>query len=595
MLRFRAPGTPLTATLLVARALAESLARAAERVRSGALAEERAGRGPLRLEQADAAIAPGTLLRLDARAPRVELGAGAHFEAETPTPPWPSGRCDGFRFETLEERGGVARLRLVLDGASLDAVRAWLAAARAAVLGDVVHGGILVAGGLRLWPVDEPAPSEGLASGARSEAQPSEVHGPEPIFPPPAPAPEGRFRISPGTARALERGHPWVRADDQTESGARFAAGTLVTLVGADGLSHGLARTEGSGELAAVVWSRAERTRDVASIEERVARALGRRKAMLAPDSHTDAVRLVHGEADGLPGLAVDRLGPLLRVLVTGRCALPLRERVLAALRSARLPGLDGDPPVIEVMHLRERPPGELLCVRLVAGDPAALAPPLLVREGKLRFAVDPGLVAPTRPRPGVGFFLDQRDNRARLADRAAHGGCFLNLFAHTGGFSAALLAGGADEVWSVDLSGPYLAQLEGNLERSGLPLARHRSLRREARRCLDELEPTQRFKGIVLDPPTAAAAGRRFWNVRRDLEPLAAAALAKLEPGGFLLLTRQDRAGRSGLDALVERAAAVASVRLRSIEPAPPGVDFPALRGFAEGAPFEAVLATRD
>ncbi len=215
--------------------------------------------------------------------------------------------------------------------------------------------------------------------------------------------------------------------------------------------------------------------------------------------------------------------------------------------------------------------------------------------RGGCAFAVEPGLAEPTRPRPGVGFFLDQRENRARLAARAARGGRYLNLFAHTGGFSAALLAGGAAEVWSVDLSGPYLAQLEENLERSGLPLERHRSLRRESRRFLSELAPEERFDGIVLDPPTAAASGRRFWSVRRDLEPLAAAALAKLAPGGFLLLTRQDRSGRAGLDALVSRAAESAQVRLQAIEPAPAGPDFPTLRGFPEGAPFEAVLATRE
>jgi 23S rRNA (cytosine1962-C5)-methyltransferase len=329
----------------------------------------------------------------------------------------------------------------------------------------------------------------------------------------------------------------------------------------------------------------------VASIEERVARALERRRALFA---ETDAVRLVHGEADGLPGLAVDRLGPALRILVLGRAALPLRERVLAALRAAALPGLSADPPVVEVLHLRERPPGELTCVRLVAGDASALAAPLVVREGALRFEVELGLAEPTRPRPGVGFFLDQRENRARVARRAARGGRYLNLFAHTGGFSAALLAGGADEVWSVDLSAAYLEQLERNLGRSDLGGAKHHTVRREARRFLAELAEGERFDGIVLDPPTAAASGRRFWSVRRDLEPLAAAALRRLAPGGFLLITRQERAGRGGLEQLATRAAASAQIELAAIEPAPPGRDFPALRGFAEGLPFEAALATR-
>ena len=572
MLRFRAPGAALTTEALVARALGEGEARAAERVRAGALALAGAS---ARLNQPAALVPPGALVVLDAKAPREAPPLGRELEALVPALPWHAGRGDGFSFETLEERAGVARLRLVLDGATPDAVRAWLASAGAAVLGDVVEGGILVAGGLRIAEAGAPL------------AWPE-----EPVFPPPAPAPEGALRISPGTARALERGHPWVIADRETETGERFAPGTLVVLRSGDEKTHGLARTEGARDVAAVLWAPQARPRDVASIEERVARALARRKPLLGA---TDAVRLIHGEADGLPGLAVDRLGPALRVLVTGRAALALRERVLAALAKAKLPGLASDAPVVEVMHLRERPPGELLCVRTVAGDAAALPAPLLVREGALRFEVELGLAEPTRPRPGVGFFLDQRDNRARLAARAARGGRHLNLFAHTGGFSAALLAGGAEEVWSVDLSGPYLAQLERNLERSALPLARHRTLRRESRRFLDELEPGERFHGIVLDPPTAAAAGRRFWSVRRDLEPLAAAALARLEPGGFLLLARQDRAGRSTLGELVTRAAESAGVRLAALDPAPPGLDFPALRGFPEGAPFEAVLATRE
>jgi 23S rRNA (cytosine1962-C5)-methyltransferase len=587
VLRFRAPGSTQSAAVLVARALAIPEPRAAARVRAGAFARETPDARWARVADPQAQVLPGSALRLDAEAPPgPALGEAVEWIALVPALPWREGRAEGFAYETEEEQGGVARLRLRLAGATPEAVRAWLAAAGAPVLGDLAHGGILVAGGLRLAPAGEVLPF------------PDEA-----VFPPAAPAAEGALRISAGTARVLARGHPWVIADRETERGDRFAPGTLVALRSADGRSHGLARSEGARDLAARVWSRegvgkrsaqrgaAERS---ASIEERVARALARRRALLDADSGTDAVRLLHGEADALPGLAVDRLGPLLRVLVSGRAALPLRERVVAALLAAKLPGLAPDPPVVEVMHLRERPPGALACVRVVSGAREAIPDPLLVREGALRFRVESGLAEPTRPHPGVGFFLDQRDNRARLAAHAARGGRFLNLFAHTGGFSAALLAGGADEVWSVDLSAPYLAQLEENLARSGLAHARHHTVRREARRFLDELDPALRFEGVVIDPPTAAAAGRRFWSVRRDLEPLAAAALARLAPGGFLLLTRQDRAGRGRLEQLLAAAAASARVRLAAVGPAPPGADFPALAGFPEGAPFEAALATR-
>jgi 23S rRNA (cytosine1962-C5)-methyltransferase len=511
-------------------------------------------------------------------------GVSETWLALSPALPWPEGEAPGFAFATEEEREGLARVRLRLAGASLEAARAWLAEAGAPVLGDVAHGGVLVAGGLRLGPVSAPL------------AWPAER-----VFPAAAPAADGSLRISAATARVLARGHPWVIADRETERGDRFAPGTLVALASGDGRSHGLARTEGARDLAARVWWRGPpgaSTRGASarapSIEERVARALARRGALLDPERGSDAVRLVHGEADGLPGLAVDRLGPLLRILVSGRAALPLRARVVAALLAAKLPGLAPDPPVVEVMHLRERPPGTLLCVRVASGVREAIPEPLVVREGALRFRIESGLEEPTRPHPGVGLFLDQRENRARLAARAARGGRYLNLFAHTGGFTAALLAGGAGEVWSVDLSAPYLARLEENLERSGLAGERHHAVRREARRFLAELAPGLRFDGIVIDPPTAAASGRRFWSVRRDLAPLAADALARLAPGGFLLVTRQERAGRGRLEALLTGAAASAGVRLRAFEPAPPAADFPPLAGFPEGAPFEALLATR-
>ncbi len=581
MLRFRAPGSSLSAAALVARALCIPEAQAAKRVRAGALARaaERDGDwvAAARIQNADLHITPGAAPLLDAKGPGEPSADAPEWHALAPALPWREGRGDGFAYATHELRGGVARLRLVLTGASLAAVRAWLAAAGAPVLGDALHGGALVAGGLRLLPGDAEL------------AWPEEL-----VFPPAAPDPSAALQISPATARALARGHPWVIPDRETERGDRFAPGTLVSLRTADGRSHGLARSEGARDLAARVWSSATDTHKSDSIEARVARALARRAPLLEAGAGSDALRLVHGEADELPGLAVDRLGPLLRVLVSGRAALPLCERVVQALAAARLPGLAPDAPVVEVMHLRERPHGALVCVRLVSGDAGAIPEPLLIREGALRFRAECGLGEPTRPHPGVGFFLDQRDNRARLSARAARGGRYLNLFAHTGGFSAALLAGGAGEVWSVDLSAPYLAQLEENLKRSGLALERHRSTRREARRFLAELDPALRFDGIVIDPPTAAAAGRRVWSGRHDQAPRAASALARLAPGGFLLLTRQDRAGRGGLEALLTAAAANAHSPLASIEPAQPGLDFPALRGFPEGAPFEALLATR-
>ncbi|MEM9178002.1 MAG: hypothetical protein AAGC67_22610, partial [Myxococcota bacterium] len=90
---------------------------------------------------------------------------------------------------------------------------------------------------------------------------------------------------------------------------------------------------------------------------------------------------------------------------------------------------------------------------------------------------------------------------------------------------------------------------------------------------------------------PTAAAAGRRFWSVREDLEPLLRACLDRLGDGGCLLVT-QNRAGPPlGLDRVVERLARRAHREIASIEAAKAGPDHPSLPGFPEGDPFEGVL----
>jgi 23S rRNA (cytosine1962-C5)-methyltransferase len=537
------------------------------------------------------------------------LARGGSFEerALVALPPWLRGALETgeagsapLRFEVASERDGVAELALAPGALAPGTLRETLARAGAPILGDARFGGRLVAGGLRLWSAHLRLPDEGI--GVVCEA-PQQGWPDEPVFPQEA----GRgarsdeavsLAVSQATLRAVARGHPWILADTETGDAGRFRAGALVALRGPSGEHGGLARVEGEGPVAARIWSRGEAARTGGSVEARVAAALAKRRRLLdEADSKdgSDAFRLVHGEADGLPGLAIDRLGPCLRVLMTGRACEQILERAVDAIVHTLAGALGGNPPVVEVVHLRERPAGALECVRLSRGAlPLAKSEEderLVVRERGLLFEVDLGLGDAMRPSPNVGLFLDQRENRARLA-RHARGGRWLNLFAHTGAFSTALLAAGAEEVVSVDLSAAWLRCLERTLERNRLDAAHHRCVRGDGRRFLERLPGAERFDGIVLDPPTAAAAGRRFWSVRRDLEPLVEKALARLAPGGCLLVCRNDRAGARELPALVRRAATQAGVELADLAPAPPGEDFPSLPGFPEGDSFEGVLA---
>jgi 23S rRNA (cytosine1962-C5)-methyltransferase len=576
-LLFRSPGIPLRVHELLARVRPERALREllrGERVRfalSAGAGQPLTPGPPIR--DAQLALPAGAALWLDdeARAESPFPDDAREAEAWLPALPWPAGvvptAAGCFRFEVVASEGDRSRVRFALEGATAAELRAWCEQAGAPLVGDLAHGGSL--------------------------ALPD-----EPLF-----AHEGALRISQAAERALLHGHPWLTRDRESEDDGRFAPGALVELRGEGGRPVALARIEGAPVLVARVWHRLASPRvhsarglpmpaKPASIEARVAAALARR-AKLRASGASDALRLVHGEADALPGWFADRLGPLIRVLVAGRAALPLSERAIATLTHALAEELGGGEPSVVVVHqLRPQPRGELVCVRLVAGPPPP--EPLIVREAGLAFRVESGLAEPARPHPGVGLFLDQRANRARIAERVRPGGRYLNLFAHTGAFSAALLAAGASEVVSVDLSGPYLALLEQNLERSGLACERHRAVRREVRRYLAELPEGERFDGIVLDPPTAASAGRSFWSARQGMESLVGDCLRRLAPQGFLLASSNDRQARGKLRARVEAALAASEIGPARLEDARPSEDFPALAGFPEGTPFEAVLVQR-
>ena len=214
-----------------------------------------------------------------------------------------------------------------------------------------------------------------------------------------------------------------------------------------------------------------------------------------------------------------------------------------------------------------------------------------IVEEAGLQYWVEPGLNEIHRPRPGYGLFIDQRVNRERVCGHAK-GKRWLNLFCHTGAFSVALLHAGAAEVVSVDLSRPYLHWLEANLDLNSIDKSKHRSIKQDARRYLERLGRGHHFDGIILDPPTAASSGRRFWSVKKEVGQLIGLCFSVLKENGELLVTRNDRRARGKLEGVIEEIAKASKVQLKSVKSAPPGPDFPRIKGFPEGDSFQGVLA---
>ena len=377
-----------------------------------------------------------------------------------------------------------------------------------------------------------------------------------------------RLTVGAATARALQRGHPWVVRDGQTGSVRGLPCGALVELTGPRGTPLGLALADPDQR---VVARRIDRPGGRFAPRERAYQALGRRRTLLA-DGDTDVYRLIHGEADGLPGLFVDRYGDALVAVRHAPCAATFAEEVYAVLQGA----LEIET-VWEKDHFEDlRRDG--LQGRLWAGD-ACPGEDRVVRERGLRFVTTPfgGLA--------TGIYPDQRANRERLSRRGAPGRT-LNMLAYTGAFAVAALAAGATEAVDVDLSGPSLRRAERNVDLNELPADRHAVRRTDAIRFIERAERGS-YDTAIVDPPTAARGGKG-WSARRGLDRLLTATLAAVRDGGVVLVCLNDRrADREHLTGEVHEAARLADRRIHQVRPAAPGLDYPILAGFPESRSF--------
>jgi 23S rRNA (cytosine1962-C5)-methyltransferase len=334
--------------------------------------------------------------------------------------------------------------------------------------------------------------------------------------------------LKPGKERSLLRRHPWIydTAIGRVRGGP--AAGQTVAVRGHDGRWLAWAAYSPSSTLRARCWSFDESdTIDAGWLAARVSEAVARR-AHLAEAA--DALRLVFGEADGLPGLIADRYADLLVVQFQAAGVEANREALLDALVAAT-----GCADVFDRSDSAARtreglPPA--------AGVARGAEPPLriAVREHGRRFWVD------VRGGHKTGFYIDQRDNRRRVRDwvaaRTAAGAAVrgLNCFCYTGGFSVAL-AEGSSEVLSIDSSADALALARDNWRLNDLPEAAGQWQGANVFDALCSLRADGRsFDLIVLDPPKFAASHHHVERAARAYKDINLSALRLLAPGGYLL-----------------------------------------------------------
>ncbi|HZH08550.1 MAG TPA: class I SAM-dependent methyltransferase [Lautropia sp.] len=334
------------------------------------------------------------------------------------------------------------------------------------------------------------------------------------------------IRLREGKERSLLRWHPWIFDSAIARGGAD--PGETVRIESHAGAFLAWAAWSPASKIRARVWSFDEGQRiDASFLKATCARAIDAR-TWFAIDS--DALRLVHGESDGLPGLIVDRYGDTLVAQFLSAGAERWKPQLAEALLSHT--GLT---------RLYERSDTSARSLEGLAPAAGWLrgegGTELSIREHDWQLTLD---IATGHK---SGFYLDQRDNRARFA--AAVGRLrlaqVLNCYCYTGGFTVAALAGMrtagvTGQVTSIDSSAPALARAQAHVRQNGFDAGQAMFLDADVNASLRRLiEEGRSFDAIVLDPPKFAPTAAHADRAARAYKDINRLALKLLAPGGVL------------------------------------------------------------
>ena len=318
-----------------------------------------------------------------------------------------------------------------------------------------------------------------------------------------------------GAERRIRAGHPWVYRGEVADLKGAWSAGAAVDVTEASGRWLGRGFYSPRSTLVCRLLTRADEPVDAALVFRRLQAALGYRRAA---GLQSAAYRLCWSEADGLPGLVVDRYGAMSVV----QCLTLGMARNADWVREALERLFPGD----EILRLDDP-----TAARIEGFDPVrdGREAELTVEEGAGRFVVSLGAGHKT------GLYLDQRDNRL-LAATLARGRRVLDAFCYAAGFACHALLGGASSALLLDSSADALAAARRNLALNELE---ERATVREGNAfdALRDLESRhERFGLVILDPPPFTRHKSAIEAASRGYKEINLRALRLLEPGGLLL-----------------------------------------------------------
>ncbi len=328
--------------------------------------------------------------------------------------------------------------------------------------------------------------------------------------------------LKPKRERSVRNRHPWVFSGAVARVEGQAEDGDVVNV--RDSVGAFLARgvINRSSQIVVRLFTFADEPVDDELWRRRIHEAVARRSHLVA-DPRTTAYRVVHAEADGLPGLVVDRYGDWLVLQLLSLAAERRRDLLVAALVELFEPhGVYNRSD--EAVRRKEGLAPE-------AGPLWGAEPPevLEIAEHGLSFLAD------VRRGHKTGFYLDQRENRRSVGQRC-EGAEVLNVFSYSGGFAVTAVGGGARAVTNLDASAEALSLAEAAVARNALKPVPCHFLEGNAFHLLRRLrDQGRRFDVVVLDPPKFAPGRAQLEGALRGYKDINLLGLQLLRPGGLL------------------------------------------------------------
>jgi 23S rRNA (cytosine1962-C5)-methyltransferase len=396
------------------------------------------------------------------------------------------------------------------------------------------------------------------------------------------------LRVSTPAERALHQGHPWIFDQAITEQSHAGAPGDLAVIFDKKRRFVAIGLYDPTSSIRVrILQHHQPATIDANWFKAKLITASQIREPLAR--QATNGYRLVHGENDGLPGLVIDRYAETLVLKIYSPIWIPhLKEVYSALLQTNSFERL-----ILRLSRSLDKQ-GEFLYGLTDGMTLAGLPTPdlILFQENGLTFECDPIHGQKT------GFFLDQRENRARI-EKLSKGKSVLNMFAYTGGFSVYAARGGAKQVISVDISAPALqAAIRNFAHNQHIPAvksAAHEIIAEDAFEVLARMESQKRlFDLVIIDPPMFAQNQSQIAAGLSAYRKLTRLGLGVLRPGGTLAQAScSSRIDAETFFDTIHQSARESNRQLKEIERTSHALDHPI--GFSEGEYLKCLFAIAD